>query len=237
MHIRKSLLLIAVISLLAPALLAGGLSKYKNWPNSAQGYFMTSAERAEWKANVRTDEEAEQFVKKFLESRGPGFADDVAKRADMADKHLSVSGRAGSLTTRGKIVILLGPPSSFSVSDSAVKGTISAPTDMYANSGGGGNPGAGGGGASAGTGPTVGDMAMAAKSRSMGEDLLKNYTFTYAADRLPVKQPKDLTVVVTVKAGDGSDRINDRKAAAQLDEIFEAAAQKSLAAAAAAPKP
>ena len=88
------------------------------------------------------------------------------------------------------------------------------------------------------TGPSVGDMTQAANSRGMSGDLLKDYAFTYAADKLPVKQTKDFSVVVEVRAGDGSDRVVDRKAAAQLDELFEAAAQKSIATAAPpAPKP
>jgi GWxTD domain-containing protein len=222
---RKHLLCSAVLALIAPVVFAGGLSKYKNWPNSPQGYFMTSAERAEWKATVKTDDEAEQFIKKFLDSRGPGFAADVAKRAEIADKRLTVSGRAGSLTTRGKIIILLGPPSSFSIARREIKGHAAMTAESYANI----DPSAG---------PSVGDMAMAAQSRNMSGDLLNDYSFTYAADRLPVKQPKDFVVVVEVRAGDGSDRIVDRKSAAQLDELFEAAAQASLAAGkAAAPKP
>ena len=227
MHIRKSLLFIAAIGLVAPALLAGGLSKYKNWPSSPQGYFMTNAERAEWKASVKTDEEAEQFVKKFVESRGPSFVDDVAKRAEMADKHLSVAGRAGSLTTRGKLVILFGPPASFNVVTREAKASASGSADMYQNidSGGGGR---GGGGT---TGPSVGEMAQAAQRSQMGNTTVQDYSFTYKADALPVKQAKDLVVVVEVRPGDGTDRIDDRKMAAQLDDLFEAAAQARLAAA------
>jgi GWxTD domain-containing protein len=191
---------------------------------------MTSAERAEWKATVKTDAEADEFIKKFLAKRDPGFAADIASRAAMADKHLTVSGRAGSLTTRGKIIILLGPPSSFSVAQREVKGTASGLPDMYSNVGGGGGRQGGG---NVGSGPSVGDMAMAANARGMSSDMIKDYTFTYAADKLPVKQSKDFSVVVEVRTGDGNDRVVDRKAAAQLDEIFEAAAQKSLT----APKP
>ncbi|HEV2720333.1 MAG TPA: GWxTD domain-containing protein [Thermoanaerobaculia bacterium] len=231
---NRLLVAIAVVVLVAPALLAGGLdNKYKNWPSSPQGYFMTNAERAEWKATVKTDADAEAFVKKFLAARAPGFAEDVSKRAEMADKHLTVSGRAGSQTTRGKIIILLGPPSSFATAQREVKGNASGSADMYQNISGG----RGGGGMS---GEAVGDMAMAAARRNMSGDVLNDYTFTYAADRLPVKQPKDFSIVVEVRAGDGTDRIVDKKAAAQLDEMFEAAAQKSLVANAApapAPKP
>jgi len=228
MHTRKSLLFIAALALSAPALLAGSLSKYKNWPNSPQGYFMTNAERAEWKATVKTDDEAEQFVKKFVESRGPGFADDVAKRADMADKHLSVAGRAGSLTTRGKLVILFGPPASFNVVNRETKGSASGSADMYQNvdSAGGGRYGGGNGA----TGPSVGEVAMAAQRSSMGNNVVQDYTFTYKADALPVKQPKDLVVVVEVHPADGTDRVNDHKVAAQLDDLFEAAAEARLGA-------
>jgi GWxTD domain-containing protein len=224
---HRLLLCTAVLALVVPVLVAGSLEINKNWPNSPQGYFMTASERADWKANVKTDADAEEFIKKFLAKRDPGFAADVAQRAAMADKHLTVSGRAGSLTTRGKIIILLGPPSSFSVADREVKGNISGSSEMY-----GGIPGAsrGGGG---GQGPSVGDMSMAASRQGMAGDLLKDYTFTYAGDKLPVKQSKDFSIVVEVRAGDGSDHVVDRKAAAQLEEIFEAAAQKSLT----APKP
>ena len=215
---------ITVAAVVAPTLLAGSLSKYKDWPNSPQGYFMTASERADWSANVKTDAEAEDFIKKFLARRDPGFAADVAQRAEMADKHLTVGGRKGSLTTRGKIVILLGPPSGFSVADREVKGNYSGTADMYSNVPSGGGAGAsGGGGASSGVSPAVGDMAMAANSRGMSGDLLKDYSFVYAGDKLPVKQSKDLSVVVEVR-NDGTDRIVDRKQAAQLDAEFEAAA-------------
>lgn len=217
-------LFVAVAAFVAPALFAGGLDKYRDWPNSPQGYFMTAAERAAWKATVKNDAQAEDFVKKFLARRDPGFADDVVRRAEVADKRLTVSGRKGSLTTRGKLVILLGPPSSFAIADRLVKGHISASADMYASAAGGG-PGTQGGG----PGVSVGDMAMAANNRGMSENLLKDYTFIYTADKLPGKATKDLSVVVEVKPSDGTDRIVDRKKIAELDEIFEQVAQSRLA--------
>ena len=71
----------------------------------------------------------------------------------------------------------------------------------------------------------------------MSGNILKDYTFVYTGDKLPVKQAKDLTVVVEVRPSDGTDRINDRKVAAQLDDLFETVATARVAAAAAAPKP
>lgn len=231
---KRNLLLLAVVCLIAPALFAGGLDKYRNWPNSPQGYFMTSAERAEWKATVKTDAEAEQFVNKFLASRGPGFAEDVAQRAAMADKHLSVSGRAGSLTTRGKLIVLLGPPTGLTITARDVQNGRSA--SLGGITGGG----ASGGGAFGATGNSVSDMVDAANQSAMAVKSVSDYTFTYNADKLPNKPAQSLVVVVEVNPGDGSDKINDRKMAEQLDQIFEQAAETRLTAAktaAPAPKP
>ena len=100
---------------LAVALLfAATLGKYRDWAESPQGYFMTKAERAEW-SQLTTEADAEQFVNNFVASRGPRFADDVAAAAKEADDHLSVAGRKGSQTLRGKIVILLGRPASVTI--------------------------------------------------------------------------------------------------------------------------
>lgn len=220
----RLLLCTAVVALAASALAAADLGPtYRDWPNSPQGYFMTASERADWKNNVKSDDDAEKFVKAFLAKRDPGFAADVAQRADAADKHLSVAGRKGSLTTRGKIVILLGPPSSFNIADREVKGNYSGTADMYANIGSGG----GGGGRGATLSPNVGDMAMAANGRATSGNLLKDYTFTYAAGKLPVKESKDLTVTVEVRS-DGTDRIVDRKQAAALDDVFDRVAESRV---------
>jgi len=234
MPTRRLLSLILVF--VAPALFARGLEKYKNWPDSPQGYFMTSAERAEWKAKVHTDAEAEEFVKKFVASRGAGFADEVAKRAAIADQRLTVAGRAGSLTTRGKIVILLGPPSSFAIAQRGAShghySTPQSPSHSAATSVGGS--------ASPGGGQSVEDVMDAIQHADLSSSTVTIYTFTYAADRLPGKQSKDLIVEVEADPGNGSDRIADRKVAAQLDEVFEQAAEAQLAAAkpaAPAPKP
>jgi GWxTD domain-containing protein len=231
MKIARLTLFVAMASLVVPSLFADSLSKYRNWPSSPQGYFMTKAERAEWKATVKTDAEAETFINKFIVSRGPGFVDDVAKRAEMADKHLTVSGRAGSLTTRGKIVVLLGPPSSLSIVGREVQNGRSS--SLGGITGGG----ASGGGVFGNTGASVSDMVDAANQSSMAMMRVEDYTFTYAAARLPGKAAKDLVVGVEVNPGDGNDKINDRKVAAQLDEIFEQVALARLAAGSAAPKP
>lgn len=236
MNMRRILPLVAVVALVVPSLMARGLDKYKDWPSSPQGYFMTSAERAQWKATVKTDADAETFVNKFLASRGPGFAADVAQRADMADKHLSVGGRKGSLTTRGKIVILLGPPSSFAISGHEAQAGRAG--SLGGITGGGASSGAavGGSGGRQGnfgeSGSSVSDMVDASNQSAMAAQRVNDYLFTYNADKLPGRPAKPLQIVVEVNPGDGSDKISDRKLAAQLDEFFDA-----VAAASATPKP
>lgn len=234
MSTRRILPLAAVVALLVvPSLLAGGLSKYKDWPSSPQGYFMTAAERAEWKANVKTDAEAEQFVQKFLASRGPGFADEVAKSAAVADQRLTVGKRPGSRTLRGKIVILLGPPSAFSIASRELQGGHSSSLGGITGGGAsaGGNFGKGGGNSFGDKGASVSDVVDAANQSAMAVSSVNDYTFTYAADKLPGKAAQPLQIVVEVNPGDGSDRINDRKLAAQLDDVFEAVAAARLASA------
>jgi GWxTD domain-containing protein len=211
---------VAIVSSIAPALLGDGLSKYKNWPVSPQGFFMTNAERAVWKATVKNDAEAEQFIKKFIDSRGPGFAEEVAKRAEMADKHLTVAGTAGSRTLRGKVVILLGPPSALTTSARDVEGERSSPlaTSGYANS----SLYAAGGGLS--------EISDASARQTMSGGKVSDYIFTYAPDRLPGKRTKDLVIVVEVNPRDGTDKLHEPMAP-QLDEVFEAVAEARLAAA------
>src|SRR5579863_1025525 len=97
---------LAAIVLLLPALAnAERSSKYKEWSSSPEAYFMTRADREQWAA-VKTDGEAEQFIKSFEAARKPGFAEEVAKRVQVADKYLTVGKTPGSRTLRGKVIIL-----------------------------------------------------------------------------------------------------------------------------------
>src|ERR1051325_4051282 len=109
----------------AASAFAANLGKYNNWPKTPQGYFMTRAERADW-AKLQSESDAEQFVRKFVASRGPSFEADVAAAAKAADDHLSVGGDLGSRTMRGKIVVLLGPPTSFTIVQKQVKTNTSS---------------------------------------------------------------------------------------------------------------
>src|SRR5439155_3342770 len=117
----KNTLRLLSLLLVASPLFAGNLTKYKDWASSPQGYFMTGAERVQFAA-LKSDDEAEKFVADFLAKRGPAFVADVDKAASMADKYLTVGKTPGSKTTRGKVVIVLGPPTAIAVEQKTLTG-------------------------------------------------------------------------------------------------------------------
>lgn len=202
----------ALILVLATSAFAG-LVKFKDWASTPQAYFMTRAERAQWAA-IQTDTGAEQFVTKYLASRGTGFAAEVDKRAALADKYLTVGKTAGSKSLRGKVIILLGPPATITKGEREVKGGASATMGVAM-------------GAAAGP-PSAGDMAQAADRGAMSSGRVVDYTFTYAADKLPASYGKGATITVTVDPNAGTDRIEERRAAAEIDALLEAAAVASV---------
>jgi hypothetical protein len=181
-------------------LAAASLGPYQHWADSPQGYFMTKGERAEW-SKLATEAEAARFVDRFLAARGPGFAQDVAAAAKEADDNLTVAGRRGSQTLRGKIAILLGRPASlvikpWSGDKSATMATHVAPAHPQ----------------------PVMNIPPSAPPTS---DLRKRYSTDYK-----LVYPKR-TIVVAVDPTAGDDRILDARAAREVNELLEAAAEAS----------
>jgi len=214
------LISVAVLCVVAAAAFAGGLSKYKGWDKTPQGYLMTADERAQW-ANVKTDDEADKFVKDFLARRSPDFADQVNRAAAAADKYFTTGKTPGSLTERGRMAIILGPPSAMAVVNTPVRGAMR-------NSSGGAltNANEGGGGDMSGGGSTE-DYMGAANNAHAGDSMIHTYSFTYDAGRLPPKFGGSLTVAIGVDPG-GKELI-DRRTRADLDKVYEMAAQSRLA--------
>jgi GWxTD domain-containing protein len=207
----RALTLAVILILAVPAF--AGVVKFKDWASTPQAYFMTKAERTQWAA-VQTDTDAEQFVAKYIASRGSGFAAEVDKRAALADKYLTVGKTAGSKSLRGKVIILLGPPATITRGEREVKGGASA--TMGVAMGAAGGP------------PTAGDMAQAADRGAMSSSRVVDYAFAYAADKLPASYGKAATITVTVDPTTGTDKIEERRAAAELDALLEAAAAASV---------
>ncbi|HEY1250261.1 MAG TPA: GWxTD domain-containing protein [Thermoanaerobaculia bacterium] len=111
-----------VVSVLAGLLIAAGalaeLNKYKDWDKSPDAYFLTPAERTEWKS-VATDEDAEKFIALYWAKRDPTpgtpqneFRDDVGRRIAAADQQFKMSRyKRGADSVRGRLLIVLGAPS------------------------------------------------------------------------------------------------------------------------------
>ncbi len=216
----KPAAILAAIALLTPALFAAELSaKYKDWGASPEAYFMTRADRQQWAA-IKTDAEAEQFIKSFEAARKPGFTEEVAKRVEVADKYLSVGRTPGSRTLRGKVIILFGPPSGFQVSDRTKRGENEMGSDSAVSAGAGASAGPGGGG----TGQSPSDVVSALNHSSMSGAEIRTFTITYSGDKLPKPRAASLTVGVDVDTSNGKETLIDQRQMPELDELFEAAA-------------
>lgn len=116
---RPSNLLAAL--LLALAGCAGGgnprLSEpVRDWAAGPVRWLMLPAEAAEL-ARLANDVEAAIFVREFWRRRDPDPAGDgnaarrrFEERVAAADRHYGEAGLRGSLTARGRVLVLLGPP-------------------------------------------------------------------------------------------------------------------------------
>jgi GWxTD domain-containing protein len=88
----------------------------EKWADGAVKHLMTADERREWTAQS-TPADREAFVTKFWAGRArpPGSPtnqnrDEFEKRAAFADSQFGQDDTAGSLTDRGMVFVLLGPP-------------------------------------------------------------------------------------------------------------------------------
>ncbi len=64
---------IAIALLLVGPAAAAGLTRFKDWADSPQAYFLSKAEKEQW-ASITSDEAAEKFIADYLAARGKGFA-------------------------------------------------------------------------------------------------------------------------------------------------------------------
>jgi len=212
----KRLLALALLSL--PVFAADSLGKFKDWDSSPQAYFLTRGERAEW-ATVHTEETAQQFVDRYIASRGPGFAEDLAKRIANADKYLTVGKTPGSQTLRGKVIVLLGPPTAFRVANREIAGPRTSGGGMAASVGGGSERG--------GQGASVADMSQAAERQGMTSKSVREFTIAYEAKKLPSSFDRELTVIVDADQVSGKDKLADPKQMKDLEALFEMVAAAS----------
>lgn len=110
---KKIITTLGFCSLASMLLAAGAPVNRKTWAAAPEAYFLTAEERAAWK-KVANDDEARQFVARYLAERGDAFEPMLRERIAIADKYFAAGKTRGSETLRGKVIILFGPPSRLS---------------------------------------------------------------------------------------------------------------------------
>src|SRR5579884_3673527 len=87
-----------------------------DWAQGPVKFLMTKDAQAQWNA-LKSDAEADQFIALFWARRDPTpgtpeneFKEAFDQRVAYADQHFSTARQKGSLTDRGRILVLFGPP-------------------------------------------------------------------------------------------------------------------------------
>lgn len=216
----KAAAVLISIAALASSLSADGLSRaYKSWDRSPEAYFLTRAERAEWK-KVKTDAEAQNFILDYKAKRGPEWQKTLEERIAAADKYFSFGETKGSETLRGKIVIVFGPPSAVDRSNGKGKSGANqgASPSLQTLGGGGGKGGASDESLAMSSG---GASPMGSAPRHADSPTME---FVYDAPALP--RPIDKPFKVEVKmVSNAYQETWDPKG---LEEKFEAVAEASI---------
>ncbi|HYI09673.1 MAG TPA: hypothetical protein VEK57_11470 [Thermoanaerobaculia bacterium] len=214
---RISILAVAVAFLAVP-LFAANLGKYDGWNETPAGYFMTKAERDQWGA-LTSEAAAAKFVSDFLAGRGPEFEAEVKKRAEQADKYLTIGKIPASKTLRGKLIVLFGPPSGINVSD---RTDTTTKRDNPAVAGALSNIGSSGGGKSDDGGTNLGGSMSTS-------NMIRTYSITFSGPEIAKTfDVKDLTFVVEADGATGKDRFAGRTKEKEGQELMEKQARTSL---------
>ena len=217
---RKLAVLLTLAGGFASIATAGGLSKpYKNWDRTPEAYFLTNAERAEWK-KVKTDAEAQNFILDYKAKRGPEWEKTLAERVAAADKYFSAGETKGSMTLRGKVIILFGPPSAIESGKGKIGAESNANSSITSHGGRDDGVALGSGGA--------GPLNYAAPHA-------QSPTFTFKYDESAAPKAIGKPFKVELKMISNADQESwDPK---DLDAKFEAVAQASIQAGDAEKKP
>jgi GWxTD domain-containing protein len=209
---------LAVLAVFAVSTFAANLGTYKDWDESPAGYFMTKAEREEF-SHLTSEADAAKFVETFLARRDATFPAEVKKRAEQADKYLTLGKLQGSKTLRGKVIVLMGPPTGMNVASQAKTNTK---RDSPAMAGALSNIGPSGGG---GRNTEAGSMSGSSIGTSTE---VRTFTITYDGAAAKKLDRDKLTFVIEADAATGKDRFASRDGEKDAQELFELAARASI---------
>jgi GWxTD domain-containing protein len=114
---KTILIACASVAVVASSAFAQLSAQNRDWATGAVQYIMTPQEQAQWK-QVKNDAEAQAFQDLFWAKRDPSagtpaneYRAAFEQAVQYADEHFAEGRRKGSLTDRGRVLLLLGPPS------------------------------------------------------------------------------------------------------------------------------
>jgi GWxTD domain-containing protein len=131
---KRTRVFLAAFAVTAMAVSGFALSgKYTAFGSGPESYLMTKDEQAKWKS-IHDDAAAQAFIDLFWARRDPtpGTPENEAQeefdaKVKYADEHFAHGKFKGSQTDRGKLFIILGPPSRIQRTSPEPKSTILAP--------------------------------------------------------------------------------------------------------------
>ncbi|HSP16904.1 MAG TPA: GWxTD domain-containing protein [Thermoanaerobaculia bacterium] len=113
----RILIVSTVLTIIAGAAFAQLSPEYRDWAKGPVQFIMTADEQAKF-SQIKTDADAKAFVDLFWARRDPTpgtpqneYQADFEQRVKYADEHFNEGRRKGSLTDRGRILMLLSAPS------------------------------------------------------------------------------------------------------------------------------
>jgi GWxTD domain-containing protein len=196
--VKRVFVVLAGLALAVSAL--AQLTKFKDWDRSPEAYFLTPAERAEWK-KITTDADADKFIALYWAKRGgEAFKTEVSRRIAAADQQFKLARYSrGADSVRGRLFVTLGPPARASQQrsqDSAVDSTGGVTAPAIDTS-------------------FTGDPSAAIL-----------YTWIWDKDRLPpVLEVAELRATISVDPRVGSDELRN---GAQIEKAIATLAEKSI---------
>ncbi len=113
---KRILLVGSLVALIAAPAVAQLSQEYAGWAEGPEGVLLSAAERTEY-GGLASDEEAKEFIDLFWARRDPDldtrrneFKVEFESRVLAGDREFSVDDIPGSLSDRGRVLILLGVP-------------------------------------------------------------------------------------------------------------------------------
>ncbi len=193
---KKLFLAVAGIALAASAL--AQLSKYKDWDKSPEAYFLTPAERTEWK-NVKSDDEAEKFIAVYYAKRGgDAFKQEISRRIAAADQQFKMQRyKRGADSVRGRLLVVLGTPSKVAQSRSQESRGVDDSTIL----------------------------GIDTRSSNVSASAAVNYSWTYMPDKFPSMGIPEFRAEITVDPQQGRDVLQNTQ---EVEKVMSIVAEKSI---------